>query len=268
MRDLHALNALTGRAEAEAARRLLLAAAGAGLDDVVITSIFLIDLQDFQAMNEVYARYLESNASELSAIAVYGIDDAVLSSGTHADADPVDLDALLAEAKPKVEEGKVFIHKSSDTFIVFTPIMDGGEGQARRVGTLALAWSNGSLLSQISSHLWVGIGISAAIAGVLIAGLLFVIGYIVSGPLAAMAATLANGGVNPLTGERALPRERVRDVLSVMYTCGMYDYAGQWAFEVGVPAKSGVSGGGKRSSHWPKSQPPVQRANQRVAMRT
>jgi glutaminase len=61
--------------------------------------------------------------------------------------------------------------------------------------------------------------------------------------LALMAATLANGGVNPVTRERALPRARVRDVLSVMYTCGMYDYAGQWAFEVGVPAKSGVSGG-------------------------
>ncbi len=61
--------------------------------------------------------------------------------------------------------------------------------------------------------------------------------------LAVMAATLANGGVNPLTGERALPRAHVRDVLSVMYTCGMYDAAGQWAYEVGVPAKSGVSGG-------------------------
>jgi glutaminase len=61
--------------------------------------------------------------------------------------------------------------------------------------------------------------------------------------LAVMAATLANGGVNPLTGERALPLHHVREVLSVMYTCGMYDAAGQWAFDVGVPAKSGVSGG-------------------------
>jgi glutaminase len=61
--------------------------------------------------------------------------------------------------------------------------------------------------------------------------------------LAMMAATLANGGVNPMRGERALPRARVRDVLSVMYTCGMYDYAGEWAYEVGLPAKSGVSGG-------------------------
>ena len=61
--------------------------------------------------------------------------------------------------------------------------------------------------------------------------------------LAVMGATLANGALNPFTGERALPRDRVRDLLSVMYTCGMYDAAGQWAYEVGVPAKSGVSGG-------------------------
>jgi glutaminase len=61
--------------------------------------------------------------------------------------------------------------------------------------------------------------------------------------LAVMSATLANGGVNPLTGGRALPLHHVREVLSVMHTCGMYDAAGQWAFDVGVPAKSGVSGG-------------------------
>jgi glutaminase len=61
--------------------------------------------------------------------------------------------------------------------------------------------------------------------------------------LAVMAATLACGGVNPTTGERVLELARVRDVLSVMYTCGMYDFAGEWAYEIGVPAKSGVSGG-------------------------
>lgn len=60
--------------------------------------------------------------------------------------------------------------------------------------------------------------------------------------LATMAATLANGGINPLTGRICLPRDRVRDVLSVMYTCGMYDFAGEWAYEIGLPAKSGVSG--------------------------
>ena len=61
--------------------------------------------------------------------------------------------------------------------------------------------------------------------------------------LAVMAATLANGGVNPATGEQVLSPRYVRDVLSVMHTCGMYDFAGQWAYQIGIPAKSGVSGG-------------------------
>lgn len=61
--------------------------------------------------------------------------------------------------------------------------------------------------------------------------------------LAVMAATLANGAENPRTGDRVLSRRVNRDVLSVMYTCGMYDFAGEWAYQVGVPAKSGVSGG-------------------------
>ena len=61
--------------------------------------------------------------------------------------------------------------------------------------------------------------------------------------LSALGATLANGGVNPLTGERALDTRHVRDVVSVMMTCGMYDATGEWATDVGIPAKSGVSGG-------------------------
>ena len=60
--------------------------------------------------------------------------------------------------------------------------------------------------------------------------------------LAVMGATLANDGVNPLTGETVCEAQYVRDVLSVMSSCGMYDYAGEWAYEVGMPAKSGVSG--------------------------
>ncbi len=61
--------------------------------------------------------------------------------------------------------------------------------------------------------------------------------------LAIMAATLACGGVNPVTRERALAPHYVDEVLSVMATCGMYDYAGEWFYRVGFPAKSGVSGG-------------------------
>lgn len=49
--------------------------------------------------------------------------------------------------------------------------------------------------------------------------------------------------MNPVTNEQALASGYVRAVLSVMHTCGMYDSAGQWAYQVGIPAKSGVSGG-------------------------
>jgi glutaminase len=61
--------------------------------------------------------------------------------------------------------------------------------------------------------------------------------------LAMMAATLANHGVNPLSGEQVVSEGVIRQVLSVMATCGMYDAAGDWATQVGIPAKSGVAGG-------------------------
>lgn len=61
--------------------------------------------------------------------------------------------------------------------------------------------------------------------------------------LALMGATLANMGRNPLSGHAAYEIGSVRSMLAIMFTCGMYDYSGEWAYRVGVPAKSGVSGG-------------------------
>ena len=61
--------------------------------------------------------------------------------------------------------------------------------------------------------------------------------------LAMMGATLANMGVNPVTGAKVFDLICVKHMLSIMFTCGMYDYSGEWAYRVGVPAKSGVSGG-------------------------
>jgi glutaminase len=61
--------------------------------------------------------------------------------------------------------------------------------------------------------------------------------------LAMMAATLANNGTNPITGKRAVLGEYVGNVLGVMASCGMYDFAGTWIYRVGLPAKSGVGGG-------------------------
>ncbi|MCT1514000.1 glutaminase [Dietzia cercidiphylli] len=61
--------------------------------------------------------------------------------------------------------------------------------------------------------------------------------------LAVMAVTLATGGINPVTRERVVSAPVARQVLAVMATCGMYDAAGDWMSTVGIPAKSGVSGG-------------------------
>jgi glutaminase len=61
--------------------------------------------------------------------------------------------------------------------------------------------------------------------------------------LAVMAATLANRGINPITKEQAVDKRYIKDILSVMYTCGMYNFAGEWAYKIGIPAKSGICGG-------------------------
>jgi glutaminase len=61
--------------------------------------------------------------------------------------------------------------------------------------------------------------------------------------LAITAATLANRGINPITGKQAVRGEYVESILSVMSSTGMYDYAGEWIYRVGMPAKSGVAGG-------------------------
>ena len=61
--------------------------------------------------------------------------------------------------------------------------------------------------------------------------------------LAIFAATLAHGGKNPVSGETVFDSQVARNCLTLMLSCGMYDYSGTFAFRVGLPAKSGVSGG-------------------------
>lgn len=61
--------------------------------------------------------------------------------------------------------------------------------------------------------------------------------------LAVMGATLADGGINPVTGERAIDARHCKRVLAVLATAGLYERSGEWLYEIGIPGKSGVSGG-------------------------
>jgi glutaminase len=61
--------------------------------------------------------------------------------------------------------------------------------------------------------------------------------------LATMAATLANAGLNPVTGKQVMSSDNVPEVLAVMATAGLYDDSGKWLYATGLPAKSGVGGG-------------------------
>ena len=62
-----------------------------------------------------------------------------------------------------------------------------------------------------------------------------------------MTATLADGGVNPVTGVRAVTPDACQHALAVMATAGMYETSGDWLFDVGVPGKSGSAAGSSRS---------------------
>ena len=61
--------------------------------------------------------------------------------------------------------------------------------------------------------------------------------------LAVMGATLANGGVNPLTGEQVVDADRCQRALAVMATAGLYETSGDWLYDIGLPGKSGIGGG-------------------------
>jgi glutaminase len=58
-----------------------------------------------------------------------------------------------------------------------------------------------------------------------------------------MGATLADGGVHPVTGERVVSRAACRSTLAVMATAGLYETSGDWLYRVGLPGKSGIAGG-------------------------
>ena len=81
--------------------------------------------------------------------------------------------------------------------------------------------------------------------------------------LATMGATLALGGVNPLTGERVVDEDTCRHVLAVMTTAGLYENSGDWLYDVGLPGKSGIGGESSPSPPAKVGLPPSRRRSTR-----
>jgi methyl-accepting chemotaxis protein len=136
-----------------------------------------------EAIANGYQRYLTNPESALASIAVFGADDAVLSKADGKDLAPVDLAALLPEAKAALEQGTRYEASTPEDMILFVPIMDGQGDKARRVGTLAMAWSTAPIKATVNHQLLTTLWIMLGVLVVQLAAILFVVRGVVSRPL-------------------------------------------------------------------------------------
>ena len=136
-----------------------------------------------EAVANGYQHYLNNPDSALASIAVFGADDAVLSKADGKDLQPVDLPAMLAEAKPVIEKDGRFVATVEGDMILFSPIMDGQGEKARRVGTLAMAWSTASIEAGVQRQLLTTAGIVLGVLVVQLVAILLVVRSVVSRPI-------------------------------------------------------------------------------------
>ena len=136
-----------------------------------------------EAIANGYQRYLSNPDSALASIAVFGADDTVLSKSDGKDLTPIDLAALLAEAKPQVEQAGRYENMTSGAMILFVPVMNGPGDKARRVGTLAMAWSTAPIEATVNRQLLTTAGIILGVMVVQLAVILFVVRRSVSQPI-------------------------------------------------------------------------------------
>jgi methyl-accepting chemotaxis protein len=136
-----------------------------------------------EAIANGYQRYLNNPESALASIAVFGADDAILSKADGKDLAPVDLAALLAEAKPVLEQGGRYEASTPEDMILFVPIMDGQGDKARRVGSLAMAWSTAPIKATVNRQLTTTLGIALGVLVVQLLAILFFVRGVVSRPL-------------------------------------------------------------------------------------
>jgi len=167
-----------------------------------------------QAISRTYTQYLNSETSALDEIAIYGIDDVVLSSDHAAGVATPTLNKLLVQAKSTIADGNDYIVKTKDKFTVFLPVMDGAEGLTRRIGSIGLSWSNQAMLSDINHQILSATLIAGGIVSVLMATLLFSIWRIVSRPLSQIVAAIAKLAAGEL-GTR-VPYQLRRDEIGTL----------------------------------------------------
>jgi methyl-accepting chemotaxis protein len=136
-----------------------------------------------EAIANGYQRYLSNPDSALASIAVFGADDSVLSRADGKDLPPVDLPAMLADAKPVVEKDGRFVKTISGDMILFAPIMDSPGDKARRVGTLAMAWSTAPIEAGVRRQLMTTTGIVLGVLVVQLIAILLVVRSVVSRPI-------------------------------------------------------------------------------------
>jgi methyl-accepting chemotaxis protein len=136
-----------------------------------------------EAIANGYQRYLTNPESALASIAVFGADDAVLSKADGKDLAPIDLGALLPEAKAALEQGGRYEASTPEDMILFVPVMDGQGDKARRVGTLAMAWSTAPIKATVNRQLLTTLWIMLGVLVVQLAAILFAVRGVVSRPL-------------------------------------------------------------------------------------
>ena len=143
-----------------------------------------------EAIANGYQRYLNNPDSALASIAVFGADDALLSKADDKDLTPVDLAGMFAAAKPGLDGGGRYEATDAGNMILFVPVMDGPGDKARRVGSLAMAWSTAPIEAKVQHQVLVTAGIALGVLVLQLAAILLVVRGVVSRPLLRLVALM------------------------------------------------------------------------------
>ncbi|MDY0871267.1 methyl-accepting chemotaxis protein [Dongia rigui] len=168
----------------------------AGINRVAIARLIAgqvaggVKFKKADAVAKGYQGYFDEPSSALAAIAVFTVDDAKISAADNANLPKIDLAALQAAAKAKVEQDSIYTDLTADHQIVFVPVMEGAGDKARRIGLVGLAWATAPLEAALHQQLLQTVGIALGVMVLLLATVLWVIRATVSKPLVRVASLI------------------------------------------------------------------------------